>query len=89
MVTSLMLFQDRAYRGLMAVDGATTAGPQPQARSAAEDGRARVSCFREECAHRGPRAAWRAGWSGRGRKSLPGRCGIEAGNPARGAHRGA
>jgi hypothetical protein len=77
MVTSLMLSQDRAHRGLMAVDSATTAGPQPQARSTAEDGRARVSCFREECAQR------------RGRKSQPGRCGIEAGDPARGAHRGA
>jgi len=77
MVTSLMLSQDRAHRGLMAVDSATTAGPQPQARSAAEDGRAQVSCFREECAQR------------RGRKSPPGRCGIEAGDPARGAHRGA
>jgi hypothetical protein len=40
-----MLFQDRAHRGLMAVGSATTAGPQPQARSTAEDGRARVSCF--------------------------------------------
>jgi hypothetical protein len=29
MVTSLMLSQDRADRGLMAVDSATTAGPQP------------------------------------------------------------
>jgi hypothetical protein len=29
MVTSLMLSQDRAHRGLMAIDSATTAGPQP------------------------------------------------------------
>ena len=36
--------RDRAHRGLMAVDSATTAGSQPQARSTAEDGRARVSC---------------------------------------------
>jgi hypothetical protein len=56
----------------MAVDGAATAAPQPQARSKAEDGRTRVSCL-----------ARNARTARRGRKSQPGRCGIEAGDPER------
>ena len=54
----------------MAVNSTTTAGPQPQARSRVEDGRARLSCFA-----RNVRIARR------GRKSQTSRCGIEAGDP--------
>ena len=56
----------------MAVDSATAAGPQPQARSKAEDGRTRVSCL-----------ARNARTARRGRKSQTGHCGIEAGDPER------
>ena len=56
----------------MAVDSATTAGPQPQARSTAEDGRARLSCFARNARIRGPR-----GLGARG-----GRAGEESRRPA-------
>ena len=49
----------------MAVDSATTAGPQPQARSAAEDGRGRVSWRARNAPIRGPaRQVARGGRSG-------------------------
>ena len=78
MVISLMLSQDRAHRGLMAVDSATAAGPQPRPQH--RGGRPGESfLLREECANPGSPRDLARGVVGQGKKSQPGRCGIEAG----------